>query len=179
MLFCQVDLCVAMTYNYACRFINRDYMIASESPIDERYRLKLFDYYLHDSRSGFSQNGNPKWQFICPFCGSITSKEYKKKHRRAALLWNSTQHSWVFSCARGKSVQCGSVMNFSNLISALNPALGEAYRQERWHSGTTGWGHNCRAPQSVTGLSQGSSGSRRLRSSSDPSMNKLATQDGQ
>ena len=48
------------------------------------------------------------------------------------------------------------VMNFGNLISALNPALGEAYRRERWHSGTTGKGHNCRAPQSVIGISTGS-----------------------
>ena len=147
-----------MTYNYTCRFINRDYMITSESPIDERYRLRLFDYYLKDTRSALSSNGSPKWQFICPFCGSITSKEYKKKHRKAALLWNSTQNSWLFSCARKKSTECSSVMNFSNLISALNPALGEAYRQERYHSGTTGKGHNCRAPQGVTALSKGSSG---------------------
>ena len=29
-------------------------MITSESPIDERYRLRLFDYYLKDSRSALS-----------------------------------------------------------------------------------------------------------------------------
>ena len=138
-------------------------MITSESPIDERYRLRLFDYYLKDSRSALSANGSPKWQFICPFCGTITSKEYKKKHRKAALLWNSTQNSWLFSCARKKSTECSSAMNFSNLISALNPALGEAYRQERYHSGTTGKGHNCRAPQRVTELSKGSSGVGRIK----------------
>ena len=134
----------------------------SESPIDERYRLRLFDYYLQDPLYGSSSNGSPKWQIICPFCASITSKDYKKKHRKAALLWNSTQNSWLFSCARKKSAECSSVMNLSNLISALNPALGEAYRQERYHSGTTGKGHNCRAPQGVTGLSKGSSGIGRL-----------------
>ena len=32
------------------------------------------------------------------------------------------------------------VMNFSNLIGALNPSLGEAYRRERWHSGKNGQG---------------------------------------
>jgi hypothetical protein len=127
-------------------------MIISESPIDERYRLKLFDYYLNDSLSGLTAAGSPKWQFICPFCGTISSKEYKKKHRRAALLWNTTQNSWLFRCARKRSTQCDSVMNFSNLISALNPALGEAYRRERWHSGTTGKGHNCRAPEQLKGL---------------------------
>ena len=31
---------------------------------------------------------------------------------------------------------------FGNFISALNPALGEAYKQDRWHSVTTGKGHN-------------------------------------
>jgi len=41
---------------------------------------------------------------------------------------------------------------FSNLISALNPALGEAYKQERWHSGTTGKGRNCSAPQRLVGV---------------------------
>jgi hypothetical protein len=138
-------------------------MRISESPIDERYRLRIFEYYLKDSRSALSSNGSPKWQFICPFCGSITSKEYKKKHRKAALLWNSTQNSWLFSCARKKSAECSSAMNFSNLISALNPAIGEAYRQERYHSGTTGKGHNCRAPQGVTALSKGSSGVGRLK----------------
>ena len=149
---CQVDLCAAMPYNCTCRFINRGHMIISESPIDERYRLKLFDYYLKDSLSGFTATGNPKWRFICPFCGTISSKEYKKKHRRAALLWNATQNSWLFHCARKRSAQCVSVMNFSNLISAINPALGEAYRRERWHSGTTGKGHNCRAPEQLKGL---------------------------
>ena len=156
-----------MPYNYNCRFIDRGYMIHSESPIDERYRLKLFEYYLKDPLSGLTANGNPKWQFICPFCGAISSKEYKKKHRRAALLWNTTQNSWLFSCARERSAQCDSVMNFGNLISALNPALGGVYRSERWHSGTTGKGHNCKSPQGVVGISTGSYGSSRSRSAPD------------
>ena len=158
-----------MSYNYNCRFINRGYMIHSESPIDERYRLKLFDYYLKDSQSGLTANGNPKWQFICPFCGTISSKEYKKKHRRAALLWNTTQNSWLFNCKKKRSAQCDSVMNFSNLISALNPDLGEAYRRERWHSGTTGKGHNCKAPERLVGISTGSYGSSKSRSAPDSS----------
>ena len=166
LLFCQVDLYAEMTYNYNYRFINRSNMIHSESPIDERYRLKLFEYYLKDPLSGLTASGNPKWQFICPFCATLTSKEYKKKHRNAALLWNSTQNSWLFSCARRRSTQCDSVINFSNLISALNPALGEAYRRERWHSGTTGKGHNCKSPQSIVGIATESYGS--IRSSNAP-----------
>lgn len=47
-------------------------------------------------------------------------------------------------------------MNFSNLISALNPALGEAYRRERWHSGTlardTTAGHLGTSQASLRGL---------------------------
>ena len=46
---------------------------------------------------------------------------------------------------------------FSNLISALNPALGEAYRRERWHSGTTGKGHNCSAPRGIRRIGLGTS----------------------
>jgi hypothetical protein len=53
--------------------------------------------------------------------------------------------------------------NFSNFISALNPALGEAYKRDRWHSGTTGKGHNCRVPESVVGISTESSFARRRR----------------
>jgi hypothetical protein len=58
-------------------------------------------------------------------------------------------------------VECWNGKTFGNLISALNPALGEAYRRERWHSGTTGKGHNCAAPRSVVGVSTGSYGSTR------------------
>jgi hypothetical protein len=59
------------------------------------------------------------------------------------------------------------VMNFSNLISALNPDLGEAYRQERYHSGTTGKEHNCRALEHLVGVSTGSYGSIKSRSAPD------------
>ena len=59
------------------------------------------------------------------------------------------------------------VMNFSNLIRTLNPALGEAYRRERWHSGTTGKGHNCRAPQRLVGVSTSAYGSIKSRSAPD------------
>jgi hypothetical protein len=54
-----------------------------------------------------------------------------------------------------------------NLISALNPALGEAYRRERWHSGTTGKGHNCGAPEGLVGGATGFYGSIRSRSAPD------------
>lgn len=129
-----------------------------ESPIDQQYRLMLLEYYLENPKEVALQGGSRKWQFVCPFCGSQGRTEAKKQHRKAALLWNATQHSWVFSCAKKGSVACMSGKTLGNLLSALNLALGEVYRRERWHSGTTGKGHNCRAPERVAGISAGSYG---------------------
>lgn len=141
-------------------------MSYSESPIDERYRLRLLEYYL-DGAVEVPYRGYRKWKFICPFCGSMSSKEYKKKEKKGSLLWDARQNSWIFFCAKKGGVECMNSKSFGNLISALNPALGEAYRRERWHSGTTGKGHNCRAPESVVGVSTGSYGSIRSRSAPD------------
>jgi len=123
-----------------------------ESPIDERYRLLLLEHYLGNAQEVTGPGGNTKWQFVCPFCGPLGRTEAKKKHRKAALLWNATQHSWVFYCSKKGRVECMGGKTFSNLIGALNPALGEAYRRDRWHSGTTGKGHNCSAPQRLVGV---------------------------
>ena len=138
-----------------------------ESLIDERHRLLLLEHYLENALEARNYDGFPKLQFACPFCSCTGKTEAKKKHRKAVLLWNSKQHSWVFYCSKKGCVECMNGKTFSNLISALNPALGEAYRRERWHSGTTGKGHNCRAPQSVVGVSTGSYGSIRSRNASD------------
>ena len=124
----------------------------SESPIDERYRLMLIEHYL-DSAKEVPYRGFTKWEFICPFCSPLSSKEYKRKERKGSLLWDARQNSWVFFCAKQKSVQCMYSKSLSNLISALNPSLGEAYKRDRWSSGTTGKGHNCKAPESIVGIS--------------------------
>jgi hypothetical protein len=134
----------------------------SESPIDERYRLRLLECYL-DGAVDAPYRGYKKWMFICPFCGSMSSKEYKKKEKKGSMLWDSRQNSWIFFCAKKGNVECMNGKSFSNLISALNPALGEAYRRERWHSGTTGKGHNCKSPQSIVGITTGSYGSMRSK----------------
>ena len=120
-----------------------------ESRIDEKYRLLVLQYCLENAVEKTMVNGQPKWVFTCPFCGPLGRTEGKKKHCKGALLWNSTQHSWVFHCAKGGSVQCCGGKSFANFLSLLNPQLGEQYRQERWHSGTTGQGHNCGAPRVV------------------------------
>jgi len=137
-----------------------------ESPIDERYRLLLLEHYLGNAQEARHYDGHSKWQFVCPFCGPMGRTDGKKKYRKAALLWNATQHSWVFYCAKKGRLECMGGKTFGNLISALNPPLGEAYRRERWYSGTTGKGHNCRAPQGVVGITTGSYGS--IRSSNAP-----------
>lgn len=117
-----------------------------ESPIDERYRLLLLEHYLVNAQQVMGPGGSSKWQFVCPFCGPLGRTDGKKKHRKAALLWNTVQHSWVFTCAKKGSAECMGGKTFGNLISTLNPALGEAYKRDRWHSGTTGKGHNSSAP---------------------------------
>ncbi len=138
-------------------------MSYSESPIDERYRLMLLEHYLDDAVV-VPYLGYKKWGFICPFCASLSSKDYKKKQKKGSLLWDSKQHSWIFFCAKKGSVECMNSKSFGNLITALNPALGEAYRRDRWHSGTSGKGHNCGAPQSIVGVATGSYGSMRFKS---------------
>jgi len=143
-----------------------------ESPIDERYRLKLLEYYLDDAKEGVLSNGAKKWEFICPFCGPLGRTEGKRRHLKGSLLWNAQQHSWVFSCAKKGSVECMNGKTLGNLISALNPALGEAYKQDRWHSGTTGKGHNIRAPRSITGIGTTGHGFTRSNNPPLPSTNR-------
>ena len=117
-----------------------------ESVIDERYRLLLLEYYLEESRENSGLHGQSKWVFVCPFCGPLGRTEGKRKHRKGSLLWNAQQHSWVFSCAKKGSVECSSGKTLGNFIAALNPGLAEAYKRDRWHSGTTGKGHNLSGP---------------------------------
>jgi hypothetical protein len=143
-----------MPYNVNNKIIDKIKMSYSESPIDERFRLMLLEHYL-DAGVEVPYRGFTKWQFICPFCGALSPKEYKKKQKKGSLLWDSRQHSWIFFCAKKGSVDCMNSKSFSNLISALNPALGEAYRRDRWHSGSTGKDHNCGAPQNVVGVTTG------------------------
>ncbi len=124
-----------------------------ESQIDQRYRLLLLQHYFEHAEYAPLSARVPRWRFACPFCAPLGRTAAKKKYRKAALLWNATQHSWVFTCARKGTTTCMSGKTFSNLISALNPALGEAYRRDRYHSRTTSRGHNCKMPQRRIGVS--------------------------
>ena len=118
-----------------------------ESPIDERYRLLLLNRYLKDTKEVPVASGGSKWVFCCPFCSALGRTEAKRNERKGALLWNDLQNSWVFFCARQGSSECsGGGKTLEKFLSALDADLAEQYRIDRWHSGTTGKGHNCGAP---------------------------------
>ena len=127
-----------------------------ESPIDERYRLLLLNRYLKNVREVPVAYGGSKWIFCCPFCSPLGRTESKRNERKGALLWNAVQNSWVFFCVRQGSVECsGGGKTLERFLSALDDALAEQYRRDRWHSGTTGKGHNCRAPEGLVGVTTG------------------------
>ena len=120
-----------------------------ESPIDERYRLLLLNRYLKNTKEVPVASGGSKWVFCCPFCSSLARTDAKRNERKGVLLWNDLQNSWVFFCARRGSAECsGGGKTLQRFLDALDADLAEQYRMERWHSGTTGKGHNCAHPDS-------------------------------
>ena len=124
-----------------------------ESPMDERFRLIAVDRYLKNVKEVPLASGLSKWVFCCPFCSAMGRTEAKRNERKGALLWNDSQHSWVFFCARQGSAECsGGGKTLEKFLSALDRELAEQYRIERWHSGTTGKGHNCPHPISLVAL---------------------------
>ena len=127
-----------------------------ESPIDQRYRLLLLNRYLMHFKEVPVATGGSKWVFCCPFCSSLARTEAKRNERKGALLWNDLQNSWVFFCARQGSAECsGRGKTLERFLDALDADLAEQYRMERWHSGTTGKGHNCGSPKGIVGVPKG------------------------
>lgn len=119
--------------------------------------MLLLGRYLENAQEAPFYGVARKWQFVCPFCGPLGCTEGKKKRqKKAALFWNGVQNSWVFTCAKKGSAECMAGKTLGNLISALNPALGEAYKRDRWHSGTRGKGHTCALKESILWVSTGS-----------------------
>ena len=124
-----------------------------ESPIDQRYRLLLLNRYLMNIKEVPVATGGSKWVFCCPFCSSLGRTEAKRNERKGVLLWNDLQNSWVFFCARQGSNECsGRGKTLERFLGALAEEIAEQYRKDRWHSGTTGEGHNCRAPVCLVGV---------------------------
>jgi len=116
-----------------------------ESPIDERYRLVLLEYYLQNAEE---REAGRKWIFSCPLCAPFARTEAKRREKKGALLWNAVQNSWVFNCKK-----CTGGTTFSRFLEMVNPEMGDRYKRDRWHSGTTGRGHNCGAPKRIVGIS--------------------------
>ena len=115
-----------------------------ESPIDERWRLMLLEYYLQNAEE---RKAVKKWIFSCPLCSPFARTEAKCREKKGALLWNAVQNSWVFNCKK-----CMGGTTFSRFLAMVNPEMGDRYKRDRWYSGTVGKGHNCGAPHSVVGL---------------------------
>ena len=122
-----------------------------ESVIDEYYRLLLFSFYLYNVKEITCYGSVNKFIFTCPHCG-VKGMLPNKKTQKAVLLWNKIQNSWVFSCAKKGSPECSKSKTMYNLIRSINTDLGEAYRGDRWHSGTTGRGHICSHPEFITAI---------------------------
>ena len=123
-----------------------------ESLIDQMYRLLLLNRYLKNVKEIPIACGGSKWVFCCPFCSSLGRTEAKRNERKGALLWNDLQNSWVFFCARQGSSECsGGGKTLEKFLSALDDDIANQYRIDRWHSGTTGKGHNCGAPWGLRG----------------------------
>lgn len=110
-----------------------------ESPIDARYRNEFFSnsFLLPPA----CKKAGLAWSFACPLCSSAQKQEWKKKKETACLIWNEQQNSWKFKCHR-----CGKSTNFYHLLLLVNPTLAARYQMDRFHSGTTGKGHDCPSP---------------------------------
>jgi hypothetical protein len=112
-----------------------------ESPIDQKYRLKLIKNHLNEYKE--SSTKKYKATFFCPFCqqNRVKGKYYQPK---GAIFWQVKSNSWVFNCVNNKCL--GKGYNMFNYMNMLNPTLAKQYQTERWHSGTTGKGHDCSEP---------------------------------
>ena len=121
----------------------------TESSIDKEYREFILQKYFNNPvLKGTSQC--PKWVSPCPFCSSARKSESKRNEKVAALLWNETQRSWVFSCRRKTCLH--RTLSFPKLIERLNTQLFLEYQQERFHAGSTGFQTNCPNPAALSAL---------------------------
>ena len=149
-----------------------------ESSIDKNYREFILQrYFSNPVLKGTPQC--PKWVSPCPFCSSARKSESKRNDKVAALLWNETQRSWVFSCRRKACLH--RTLSFPKLIEHLNAQLFLEYQQERFHAGSTGFQTNCPHPAAISALkssrpfpggSGGCSGSHGSRSHQNQTITK-------
>ena len=120
-----------------------------ESSIDKNYREFILQrYFSNPVLKGTPQC--PKWVSPCPFCSSARKSESKRNEKVAALLWNETQRSWVFTCRRKACTH--RTLSFPKLLEHLNAQLFLEYQQERFHAGSTGFQTNCPHPTAISAL---------------------------
>lgn len=117
-----------------------------ESPIDQRYRLNLIQHHL----DGYEQKSG-KSIFFCPLC-QYSRPKGKYIQKKGGMFWNSEWNAWRFNCQR-----CLSMTSMYRFIEKVNPCLAQQYQRDRWHSGTTGWGHDCPSPKKTMGFCTDSS----------------------
>ena len=121
----------------------------TESTIDKKYREFILQKYFNNPvLKGTSEC--PKWVSPCPFCSSARKSESKRIEKVAALLWNETRRSWVFTCRRKACTH--RTLSFPKLIERLDAQLFLEYQQERFHAGSTGFQTNCPNPAALSAL---------------------------
>jgi hypothetical protein len=112
-----------------------------ESVIDQRYRLDLIKYHL----DGF-ENKKGKSVFYCPLC-QISRPQGKYVQKKGGMFWCAQWNAWRFNC-----MKCLPMTSMYRFLEKVNPEMARRYQIERWHSGTTGWGHDCPTPMKTGGL---------------------------
>ena len=120
-----------------------------ESTIDKKYQELILQKYFNNPVLKGTSN-QPKWVSPCPFCSSARKSESKRNEKVAALLWNETQRSWVFSCRRKACTH--RTLSFPKLIERLIAELFLEYQQERFHAGSTGFQTNCPHPAAINAV---------------------------
>jgi len=94
-------------------------------------------------------NGLWGYSFPCPFCQFQCETDSARNKRVAYLLPHKESFSWTFYCHRHKTPECQTSRSFSNFLAMYNPSLFKKYQMEKYHSGTTGKGHNTADPKVV------------------------------
>jgi len=94
-------------------------------------------------------NGLMGYSFPCLFCQFQCETDSARNKRVSYLLPHKENFSWTFYCHRHKTPECQTSRSFSNFLAMYNPSLFKKYQMERYHSGTTGKGHNTADPKVV------------------------------
>lgn len=112
-----------------------------ESTLDQRYRLLLIS-----KLEGFEESVNRRYKakFFCPIC-QLNRDKKKYAQKKGAMFWHKKSNSWRFNCANNKCVNSG--VSMYNYLNLNDQRLAKEYQTDRWHSGTTGWGHDCPSPR--------------------------------